>query len=378
MPSERRIRVLVATGLYPPETGGPATYSKLLFDKLPAHGFDVDILPFSSVRDWPLAVRHVIYFLKVLSRGRSADIIYAQDAVSVGFAATFANVFLRKKFVVKIVGDHIWEQGVQRFGLTETLDEYVRLRPRLPLYLRFLRAHQRDVVRRAHLIITPSEYLKRVVSTWGVPDEKITVIYNSFTFSDKTGRREDIRRSLYFDGKVIFSAGRLVPWKGFDVLIELMPEILAKFPDASLLIAGDGPDFARLKQLIADAKLDTRVALIGRLPPEALFPHIKASDVFVLNTAYEGLSHVLLEAMALGVPIVTTAVGGNPELIEHRKEGILVPLGDRAALLDAICRILGNPDAGRSLGAQAETKLKRFNEDAMLRELSQELRSLLS
>ena len=77
-------KVLIATGLYPPEIGGPATYTKLLETRLPEYGFEISVLPFSSVRHLPKIIRHAAYFLKCLSRARAADIVFAQDPVSVG------------------------------------------------------------------------------------------------------------------------------------------------------------------------------------------------------------------------------------------------------------------------------------------------------
>jgi glycosyltransferase involved in cell wall biosynthesis len=370
------LRLLVATGLFPPETGGPATYSKLLHDKLGERGFEVTVLPFSSVRHLPKGWRHFSYLLRVIKLGRNADVIYAQDPVSVGYPAMLAARYLKKPLVVKIVGDYAWEQGVQRYGVTDPLDDFSKKHTGYRSQVLRLKRVERKVAGYAKMIVTPSAYLKRIVSNWGVPENKIRIIYNSFSFTDRTGRKDEARRMLYVDGKVIFSAGRLVPWKGFDALIRLMPTLLPQFPDLQLLIAGEGPDFHKLKALIEELHLETRVALLGRLPQEALFPYMKAADVFVLNTGYEGLSHILLEAMALGVPVVTTAVGGNPELIGDRKEGLLVPFGDSTALAEAISRVLGSGDLARSLGAHAKEKLKKFNETEMLNELSLLLRDI--
>jgi hypothetical protein len=78
------MKILLATGIYPPEIGGPATYAKLLSDELPKRGIEVDVLPFREVRKYPRGIRHGIYFLKILSRSRGVDIIFTQDAISTG------------------------------------------------------------------------------------------------------------------------------------------------------------------------------------------------------------------------------------------------------------------------------------------------------
>ncbi len=81
------MKILIATGIYPPDIGGPATYSKLLKDELPGRGIDVQVLSFGQVRHLPKIIRHFSYLLKILKLGRGVDVIYAQDPVSVGFPA---------------------------------------------------------------------------------------------------------------------------------------------------------------------------------------------------------------------------------------------------------------------------------------------------
>ncbi len=87
-------KILIATGVYPPESGGPATYSKLLEQRLPALGFSVTVLPFRTVRHLPKFVRHFAYFLKCLNLARKADIVYSLDTVSVGLPAALAAKLL--------------------------------------------------------------------------------------------------------------------------------------------------------------------------------------------------------------------------------------------------------------------------------------------
>jgi glycosyltransferase involved in cell wall biosynthesis len=118
-------KLLLATGIYPPDIGGPATYSKLLYEKLPAQGIAVWVLSFGSVRRYPKAIRHVLYMWKLLWLSRGVDCIYAQDTISVGLPAAIVSKITRKKLLLKIVGDYAWEQGVQRFGVTDRLDVFV-------------------------------------------------------------------------------------------------------------------------------------------------------------------------------------------------------------------------------------------------------------
>lgn len=164
------LRIAVATGIFPPQSGGPATYSKLLADRLPVFGHEVTIVNFGAFLKWPKGIRHVLYFARLFTAALQADSIYAQDPVSVGLPAKWVTRLLRKPFLLKIVGDYAREQGSQRYGVTDPLDIFVQ-KTTYPLPVRKLKQIQLEVALAADQIIVPSEYLKRIVSAWGAPAE---------------------------------------------------------------------------------------------------------------------------------------------------------------------------------------------------------------
>ena len=175
------MRILIATGIYPPSIGGPATYSKILFQELPKRGISVRVISFDEVRHLPKIVRHSVFFLKVLYHARGYDVIYAQDPVSVGLPSFLAAKMLRKRFVLKIVGDYAWEQGIQRFGVSDLLDDFSKKRRGYyAIFVRFLIRLEELVARRSDKIITPSLYLAGVIKLWGVSRSKISVVNNAF------------------------------------------------------------------------------------------------------------------------------------------------------------------------------------------------------
>ena len=162
--------------------------------------------------------------------------------------------------------------------------------------------------------------------------KKIKVIYNAFDAPILKETKEELRKKLDLSGLVLISAGRLVPWKGFVALIEIMPEILKAIPEAKLYIIGSGPESEALKLKVKNQKLENSIFLTGQIFHDKVLEYFKAGDIFVLNTGYEGFSHFLLEAMTMEIPIITTNVGGNTELIENGKEGILVEYNNKEEL----------------------------------------------
>ena len=169
-------------------------------------------------------------------------------------------------------------------------------------------------------------------------------------------------------GTVLISAGRLVPWKGFTTLIETMPEILKDAPDAKLVIIGSGPESEALKSKVKSQKLEDKVFLIGQVAHDKVLEYFKAGDIFVLNTGYEGFSHFLLEAMAMEIPIITTKAGGNVELIENGKEGILVGHNDKEELKKRIIELAKDDALRNRLLGRAKIKVTEFSQERMLGE----------
>ncbi len=364
------MKILIATGIYPPSIGGPATYAKLLHDELPQRGIHVRVISFDSVVHLPKGISHFVYFCKIFTAAFSHDVVYALDPVSVGVPSLVAARLAGKNFLVRIAGDYAWEQGTQRSGVVHTLDEFSAQKTGYPFFVRLLQYVQTFVARQADKIIVPSNYLKRIIAAWGVDAQHIKVIYNAFeqvALPQET--YDEMRKKMALEGPLLISVGRLVPWKGFAMLIEVIAEISLTIKNIKLLIVGDGPDKEKLQHKITAFGVGESVMLTGKMSQKELFKYIRASDVFILNTQYEGFSHQLLEVMAIGTPIVTTSVGGNLELVEHSKDGLLVPYNDKAAIKAGILTLLKMEGESKRLTEAAKKKVAFFSTSKAIAEI---------
>ncbi len=341
-------KILIATGIYPPDIGGPATYTVLMEQELPKRGFGVDHLAFTEFRRLPKLVRHLWFFWKCFWMSGDFDFVYAQDPVSVGLPALIAARLRGRKFFIRVAGDYAWEQSAQRFGVKDTIDDFQHKKYGWKVEL--LRKIQKFVVGRADLVVTPSNYFKKLVGGWISTPEKVHAIYNGIQLEGEegiSGARE----------KVILSAGRLVPWKGFDVLIETMLDL----PDWRLVIVGDGPDYQNLKLKIEHLKLAERVTLAGAISREELRRHLARAGVFVLNTAFESFSFQVVEAMNAGLPVVATNIGNLEEIVTNGREGILVEPNDKAQILAAVRKIDQDKDFREMIVRNAHEKARQFS-----------------
>lgn len=380
-------KILITTGIFPPDIGGPATYSSILLKELAGFNYKVKVLTYGIKKQtdkgliyvvsnkWPKGVRHLMYFLKVLRLGMGTDLIFCVDSsFGAAFISLFAALILCKKFIVRITGDYAWEQGMQRYGVKELMDEFQG--KRYGILISILRGCQNFVVRKADLIITPSDYLKNIILNWGAKKEKIKVIYNAVSFSKLKLSKEEARQRLNLSGRVLVSVGRLVPWKGFDLLIDVVFELIKKIPDLKLIIVGGGPEQNNLEKKINELNLRGSVSLTGVVPKNKLVVYLKAADVFVLNTGYEGFSHQIIEAMAMEVPVITTRVGGNAEIIEDQKNGILIDYNDKEQLKAVIVSLMDDEGFRNRLVSEAVNKASYFSKQSMISSLVNLLKEL--
>lgn len=258
--------------------------------------------------------------LRRLRREGRLDVLDAHFGYPEGYAATLLGRWLRVPVTLTLRG-------------TET--RHARdsaLAPRL-----------RQALQHASRIIAVSESLRQVALGMGVPPDKVRVVGNGVDlkkFSPLPRAEARRRLGLQSDAPVLVTVGGLVERKGFHRVIELLPSLRHQHPGLTYLVVGgpspEGDMTDQLQQQVAALGLCDAVRFLGPLPPEELRVPLSAADVFVLATRNEGWANVLLEAMACGLPVVATDVGGNAEVVSEAALGRVVPFGDAEALRQAL------------------------------------------
>jgi glycosyltransferase involved in cell wall biosynthesis len=217
-------------------------------------------------------------------------------------------------------------------------------------------ALDRAVLRRsADVIIAVSRRMAEELRESGFRPTMVTCIHNGVDVRQvrATRSRDEVRRELGIDRDVLLigTAGRLSPVKGQAGLLRAGARILQSGRPVELLIVGDGPLGSQLLSTAVELGIDDACHFIG--PRSDVFDLIAAMDIFVLPSLNEGIPMALLEAMTLGTPVVAASVGGIPEVIQHRINGLLVPAGDDGGLADACLELAAKPQWARTLAAQA-------------------------
>ncbi|MCY4465723.1 MAG: glycosyltransferase family 4 protein [Chloroflexi bacterium] len=368
--------LLVASGIFHPEPGGPATYLRAILPALQKRGWQVRVLAYGSPRagDYPYRVRRIareIYPLRLAKYAWSAmgDLAWADVVYS---HTIDLPLWTRRSCprIMKVVGDQAWERCMRKGWIPPELSIDGFQQVGGGLRVRWQKRSRSRQVAAQDAIIVPSQYLRDMALGWGVDLAKVHVIYNALPAMKLPAQsREAIRRQLgWGDAPMLLSVARLQRWKGIDHLIAA----LAGLPDVRLIVAGDGPDRARLEALAA--QLTGRVRFTGQLPAADVLQLMKAADAVAVYSAYEGLSHTLLESLHVGTPVLASAVGGNAEVVQDGQNGVLVPHVDIVGLRAGITDLL---ERRGELAANTQLGLEKFGFEAMVRSTDAALRSLL-
>jgi glycosyltransferase involved in cell wall biosynthesis len=363
-----RRSVTILTGIFPPDTGGPATSVPELASWLARNGWDptivtlADSLPEQQPEDgvervprtlsWPRRTRAVV---RAVRKSRPA-VVFANGL-------HLESTFLTGVPVVqKIVGDWAWERARNRGWTAVDVDDFQRAA--VPLRAWAVRVLRAAVTRRADSVVVPSRHLAFLVRNWGVADERITVVPNA---------APELEPSLERDPRRVVFVGRLVPWKHVDHVIR----VLSRLPDVTFEVVGVGPRLEALRELVAALGLEQRVVFHGALPREEALAVMRNAGALILPSSYEGMPHVVLEAFALGVPVVGSDAPGISALVEDDVSGVLYPVGELSALEQAVRRAL-TPEVAARLASGGHEYALRATLDASARATSAALEKALT
>ncbi len=383
---------MVLTGIFPPDLGGPATQLGYLIPDLMKMGFKVSVLTFGEKLPednyiFPVKkiskkisqpFRNIFYILTALKMARNFQIVYAWDLYTPGFSGfLIRRLFPGKKFIVRFAGDSAWEKARGEGKISENLTQFIEKQYGFSIELR--KRLRKKIMTSADKVIAVSYFMEGIAEKIGVRKDRLKMIYNSVDFlfqkkaEESAGRLHPDFSDKNFN---LITSSRLVPWKGQQLLIEIMPELMNKYQNINLWIAGDGPEEKNIKSQIANLKLSENVFLLGKLSHNELFRHLRKADIFLLNTDYEGLSHQILEAIHLGVPVITTNVCSNSELIENEKSGFLVEYNNKEELKKAISCLIEKPEFKELFVKNAKNRLADFQWERLVEETATLLKSL--
>jgi glycosyltransferase involved in cell wall biosynthesis len=366
------MKVLVTSGIWPPDVGGPASHAPEVAAFLRERGHEVEVVitadhapaheayPVHWVsRSLPKGVVHTRALATIAAHARTSDVVYTTGM----FARTAAACTLtRRPSVVKLTGDPAFERMRWRGTFTGGLEEFQRGGGGIESAL--LRMLRSGTLRAATRIVCPSAYLRDAVISWGVPPARVIVLPNPVPADVAPVDRAAARARVGADTQVLLAfAGRFGPQKALDVALDAV----AATENVTLALAGEGDGTAELRRRAEP--LGDRVRFLGPLGRDGVLELFAAADASVLSSAWENLPHAVLESLAVGTPVLATAVGGVPEIVEDGKNGLLVPAADRDAFAAAVARFAADASLRERLRAGAAASVERFAPERVYAEL---------
>jgi len=323
------LKILITVGIYPPDIGGPASFVPKIAKMLSENEHDVTVICLSDnkfsddeiykvkriLRNQNLLLRWIQTIFTIIKNGRKVDCLFVNGLPMESYVA---NLFLRKKLVRKIVGDWAWERGRNKGIINESFDDFQENSHNL--HLEIAKFSRGWTATKADIVITPSKHLSKVVENWGVQPNKLIIIYNGTKIVN-----DDVSNTN--QGTVnLITVGRLAPWKNIDTIIKsvnLLKQYDMKF---KLFIVGSGPLESELKKLVSDLNLSTEVIFTGQKKYTELTKYYENSNIYIQASGYEGLPHVLLEAINYDLSVISTPIGGSNEILQDGKNGYVLNL----------------------------------------------------
>jgi glycosyltransferase involved in cell wall biosynthesis len=361
------IRVTILTGIFPPDIGGPATSVPELVGWLAENDWDPAVVTLGEANEtaretFPVArvPRRLSWARRALAVSRAVRRSRPEVVLANGLHLE-STLVSGAPVVQKIVGDWAWERAVNRSWTTVGIDQFqrARIRPRA----RAVRLLRGAVTRRARRVIVPSRHLARLVQSWGVAPQRISVVPNAAPKLEPAKQREP-RRGVF--------VGRLVAWKHVDHTITVLPRL----PDLTLDVVGDGPALESLRLLAELLGVRDRVTFHGSLPREEALRLMASAGFLALPSSYEGMPHVVLEAFALGVPVVASDAPGTAEIVENGVSGLVYGCGQLEQLEDTL-RMVTIPEVADRLSSGGRAAAARLNLEASAASTSSALHAAL-
>jgi glycosyltransferase involved in cell wall biosynthesis len=354
------VKVLVVSGIWPPDVGGPASHAPDVADFLRARGHEVEVVTTADAppaeREYPVravprhhrpGVRHYRGAALVHHRARTVDVVYTTGMFG---RSALGATFARKPYVVKLTADPAFERSRRRGLVQGDVDEFQHGgRGAVVALLRFVR----DVeLRHAAHVFTPSAYLRELALAWGVRPDQVSVLPNPAPAIPSLADRDELRRSFRLNGATLAFAGRLTAQKSLGRALEA----LAGAEGVELVIAGEGPDREPLERQASELGLAGRVRFLGAQPRERIVELFRAADATILSSSWENFPHTVVEALAVGTPVLAMEAGGVAEIVRDGINGLLVAPGDTAALAQAVRSFFEDEGLrGRLRGAAADS-----------------------
>lgn len=330
-------KILIASGIYPPDLGGPAQYAKNLTEHLLSQNHQVKVLSYKLEKKLPTVIRHILYFFRVISRLNSADFIIALDTFSAGLPAVLAAKIFSKKIIIRTGGDFLWESYVERSGQSVTLKRFYEKMPVLNFKEKLILALSRLAMRQASAVVFSTAWQREIfMKYYGLNPAQTAIVENYYSGKARGGAEPEAKNFVWL--------GRMIKLKNVDLLKSV---------------------FAQAREKNKSLTLET----YSGLEHAAAMKILSACYALILPSLSEVSPNLILEAISFNKPFICTRETGFYEKLKDY--GLFVDPLDKTDITNKILFLADDYNY-----RQSKSKIANFNFSHSWEEIGKEFINL--
>lgn len=298
-------------------------------------------LHFQSQKDLLVYAWKACFFARKLFKKNKYNLTHSFFTVPCGLLSLIFKITQKIPYVVSL-------RGADVPGYSE----------RFSVVYKFIKPIIKKIWKYSSGVVANSQGLKNLALK-SKPDQEISVIYNGVDTDHFSPSADDLHSQSEFI--ITTGASRLTARKGLNYLLEALRQLKTKYPFLKLKIMGEGSDKSNLERLAEELRISDRVEFIGRIPREETAPYYREANLFVLPSLNEGMSNAMLEALASGLPVVTTDTGGTRELVQEGINGFTVKMRDAEDLAAKIEKIIKDKSLRLKMAQKSREISRKFS-----------------
>ena len=401
------MKILLVSGVYPPQIGGPSAQTEQIAQGLIARSIEVKVVTYGDRRSSKVVDGIPVTFIDGSTRRglinkifRNSQVFFDLIRIIKDFQPTVIHMqtislnlsimtgiaakFNRTPAIIKFSSDLVWDRINRDKLVGGSVSNIGNPIQRLSIWM--LELIQRFLLSNYDCVwATTPVYKERLIDKFFVRDRKILLLPNFIdlqrfeTVAAKRNSRDlkqESENSSSSKNIVLLTVSRLIPWKGIEVCLEAISH-LSDLPITLRIVGNGAPDYElSLRELAQRLEISERVEFMGAVPPSKIAEQYQTAHLFVLASYFEAFGIVLVEAMAAGIPIVATNAGGIPHVVEDGVSAKLVPAGDALSLATAIRSLVTSEEKLHLMAIAARARSKQFDLNIVLDKLVTTYQSL--
>jgi len=363
------MKIIIATPLYPPEIETLASYVKELATRLKEY-HEITIVAYASTAEQisgvklitvskhlPLLIRLFMYTLVLLKASKHADIIYAQNTATSGFASVIVQKLRKIPVVINFAEHEAWKRAIQLQTTIKPLEDFIQTKCDNKRINSIMRLQKWTISRAKHIIFSSTELAQIISKNYNIPNSKIVINFNA------PKKPQILPFEMHRVPYQIFTSGHLFEWNNVADILAAVSILKQKFPDIKLLISGEGPEKENLGALTKKLNISNNILFLGRTSEAEEWYLLRTSQIYIhnYNFVHENCPSIIASCFSAEIPVISSNLNNIQEII-FNNNGVLIKPNDVQGLSNNITKIFDDDQFKHNLINNAKnTLIEKFS-----------------